>query len=91
MVRIAACDLHAADVLKIHTFHDLFLQQVNQGLDVLPHLLIGLTRLQLAEVEVRKSRIEILQEEGVREEELQVVHRLLHPEHLQDVVPELQY
>ena len=25
MVRIAACDLHAANVLKIHTFHYLFL------------------------------------------------------------------
>jgi len=91
MVRVAACDLHAVDVLKIHTLHDLFLQQVNQSLDVLSYLFICLSRLQLAEVEVRESRIKILQEEGVREEELQVIHRLLHPEHLQDIVPELQY
>ena len=91
MVRVAACDLHSADVLKIHTFHDLFLQQINQGLDVFSDLLICLSRLQLAEVKIRESRIEILQEEGVREEEPQIVNRLLHPEHLQDVVPELQY
>lgn len=45
MVRIAACDLHAANVLKIHTFHDFFLQQVNESLDVLSDLLIGLSRL----------------------------------------------
>jgi hypothetical protein len=87
MVRIAACDLHAADVLKIHTLHDFFLQQVNESLDVLSDLLIGLARLQLAEVEVWESRIEILQEEGVREEELQVVNRLLHPKHFKMSFP----
>ena len=65
MVRIATCDLHATDVLKIHTFHDFFLQQVNKGLDILSDLFIGLSRLKFAEVEVWESRIEILQEEGV--------------------------
>jgi len=66
VVGVPAGDLKTRDMSQVgSTFHDVFREKVYQSLDVLTHLLIGFTRLELWEVKVRKGRIEVLKEEGV--------------------------
>jgi hypothetical protein len=88
VLRVAINDLISADVGQI-VFEDLLAKQVNQGLDVLRHLLLVLPCCQLAEVDIGESRLEELDIELIGEEHSEILDGLLHPQVPQDVISQL--
>ena len=91
MIRVAARYLQPRNRRQIsRPPHYVLLKQVYQRLNILTHLLLGLPRLQLAKIQVREGRIEKLKEESIAEEDTNVVHCLVHAQHLQDVVAQVE-
>ena len=85
---VAVDDLVAADVRQV-VLQDLFTQEVDQGLDVLRHLLLVLSRGQLREVDVGEGGLEKLDVELVGEEHSHVLDGLGHPKVAEDVISQL--
>ena len=91
MVRVAARYLQTRNRRQIsRTPHYILLKQVYQSLNILTHLLLSLPRLQLTEIQVREGRIEKLQEKSIAEEDPNVVHWLVHAQHLQNIVAQVE-